>query len=172
MALLDSIKGTVKDTVNNAVDTISTVTNTIIEKNRTNAQLNRLRLVMKNESEMMNRAYNALGKHYYESVKNGEEIKPALNEKELFEVIETSKARIKKARERYSLILENQTVEICEKYEIGEVEDITLACSNEDQYEVSPFKTEESDEATEATDANDSIEVQPTAEEAEESFTF
>lgn len=169
MALLDSIKGTVKDTVNNAVDTISTVTNTIIEKNRTNAQLNRLRLVMKNESEMMNRAYNALGKHYYESIKSGEEIKPALNEKELFEVIETSKARIKKARERYSLILENQTVEICEKYEIGEIEDITLACSNEDQYQASPFKTEETDDNAEA---EESIDVTPSAEEAEENFTF
>ncbi len=172
MALLDSIKGTVKDTVNNAVDTISTVTNTIIEKNRTNAQLNRLRLVMKNESEMMNRAYNALGKHYYESVKNSEDIKPALNEKELFEVIETSKARIKKARERYSLILENQTVEICEKYEIGEIEDITLACSNEDQYQASPFKTEDSDTSDDNAEAEESIDITPSAEEAEENFTF
>ena len=67
MAIFDSIKGTVKDTVNTAVDTISSVTNNIIEKNRTNAQLNRLRMVMKNESEMMNRAYIALGKHYFET---------------------------------------------------------------------------------------------------------
>ena len=43
MTILDSVKGT----VNTAVDTISTVAQTIVEKNRTNAKLNRLRLVMK-----------------------------------------------------------------------------------------------------------------------------
>ena len=56
MTILDSVKGT----VNTAVDTISTVAQTIVEKNRTNAKLNRLRLVMKSESELMNRAYIAL----------------------------------------------------------------------------------------------------------------
>ena len=47
MTILDSVKGT----VNTAVDTISSVAQTIVEKNRTNAKLNRLRLVMKSESE-------------------------------------------------------------------------------------------------------------------------
>ena len=51
MTILDSVKGT----VNTAVDTISSVAQTIVEKNRTNAKLNRLRLVMKSESELMNR---------------------------------------------------------------------------------------------------------------------
>lgn len=45
MTILDSVKGT----VNTAVDTISSVAQTIVEKNRTNAKLNRLRLVMKSE---------------------------------------------------------------------------------------------------------------------------
>ena len=58
MTILDSVKGT----VNTAVDTISSVAQTIVEKNRTNAKLNRLRLVMKSESELMNRAYIALGR--------------------------------------------------------------------------------------------------------------
>lgn len=165
MAIFDSIKGTVKGTVNTAVDTISSVTNNIIEKNRTNAQINRLRMVMKNESEMMNRAYIALGKHYYETSKGESGVKPAQNEKELFEVIENSKARIKKARARYNLILENQTIEICEKYDIADLEDITVACSNEDQYEASPFTTEDVEEATQ------DITVAK-KEETDEDFTF
>lgn len=134
---------TVKNSLNSAVDTISAVTHTIIEKNRTNAQLNRLRLVMKNESEMINRAYIALGKHYYESSIKGEAFVPAQNESELFKVIETSKTKIKKARERYSQILENQTVEIYDNYDKNTIEDITVACSNEDEYAGSPFPVKE-----------------------------
>ena len=65
MTFLDTVKGT----VSTAVDTISSVTQTIVEKNRTNAKLNRLRLVMKNESELMNRADIALGKQHYEDAK-------------------------------------------------------------------------------------------------------
>lgn len=67
MTILDSVKGT----VNTAVDTISSVAQTIVEKNRTNAKLNRLRLVMKSESELMNRAYIAHRKVMYDSRKKG-----------------------------------------------------------------------------------------------------
>ena len=68
--------------------------------------------------------------------------------------IENSKSRIKKARERYNLILENQTIEFCEKYDIADLEDITVACSNEDEYEASPFTTEDVEEtAQEITEA-------------------
>lgn len=49
MTILDSVKGT----VNTAVDTISSVAQTIVEKNRTNAKLNRLRL----DYEKRSRAY-------------------------------------------------------------------------------------------------------------------
>ena len=91
MTILDSVKGT----VNTAVDTISSVAQTIVEKNRTNAKLNRLRLVMKSESELMNRAYIALGKIMYDSRKRGTEINDAECEK-LLKVIDTSKAKSQK----------------------------------------------------------------------------
>ena len=100
MTILDSVKGT----VNTAVDTISSVAQTIVEKNRTNAKLNRLRLVMKSESELMNRAYIALGKVMYDSRKKGTEINDAECEK-LLKVIDTSKAKIAKARECYRKIV-------------------------------------------------------------------
>ena len=53
MTFFDTVKGT----VNTAADTISNVTQNIVEKNRTNAKLNRLRLIMKCESELMNSIY-------------------------------------------------------------------------------------------------------------------
>ena len=84
---------TVKGTVSTAVDTISSVAQSIVEKNRTNAKLNRLRLVMKSESELMNRAYIALGKQLYESQKNGKAVS-AENQEKLFEVIVKSTAKI------------------------------------------------------------------------------
>lgn len=145
MTIFDTVKGT----VNTAVDTISAVAQSIVEKNRTNAKLNRLRLVMKNESELMNRAYIALGKQYYEMQKKGE-TEVTENQKKLFEVVEKSKAKIAKARECYRSIVDSQndvfygSVEKPD-YSAGEVIDITVACSNESEYKTSPFEsTEES----------------------------
>ena len=100
MTFFDTVKGT----VNTAADTISNVTQNIVEKNRTNAKLNRLRLIMKCESELMNRAYIALGKVMYDSRKKGTEINDAECEK-LLKVIDTSKAKIAKARECYRKIV-------------------------------------------------------------------
>ncbi len=159
MTIFDTVKGT----VTTAVDTISSVAQTIVDKNRTNAKLNRLRLVMKNESELMNRAYIALGKQYYEMQKKGS-VEVTENQQKLFDVIEKSKAKIAKARECYRDIVDSQndifygspeTVE----YKSADVVDITVACSNENEYETSPFEAvkdvaeevkEEIEEATES----------------------
>ena len=141
MTIFDTVKGT----VNTAVDTISAVAQTIVDKNRTNAKLNRLRLVMKNESELMNRAYIALGKQYYEMQKKGEVV-PTENQKKLTEVIDKSKAKIAKARECYRNIVDSQndvfygTPEPEKDFCTGEVVDITVACSNESEYKSSPFE--------------------------------
>ena len=170
---------TVKCSLNTAVDTITAITHNIVEKNRTNAQLNRLRLVMKNESEMINRAYIALGKHYYESTKSEKGFFPSQNENELFDVIESSKQRIKKARERYSQILENQTVEIYKYDSDDALEDITVACSNEDEYDDSPFEGIKDepvkDGKSDAEAEFDNKEAKKNAEtngETEENFSF
>ena len=149
MSFLDTLRGTVAT----AVDTISTVAQTLIEKNRTNAKLSRLRAVMKSESELMNRAYIALGKGYYEQIKKGE--KPNTErEAKLVELIDNCKAKIAKARTCYRNIVESQneflfntSVENKEDdtFEQKDVVDITVACSNENEYESSPFeKAEES----------------------------
>ena len=140
MAILDTVKGT----VTTAVDTISSVTQTLVEKNRTNAKLNRLRLVMKNESELMNRAYISIGKQYYEMQKKGI-TEPTAEQEKLFAVIETSKAKIAKARDCYRQIVDSQddifygTNSVAPVYNPTEVVDITVACSNENEYDSSPF---------------------------------
>lgn len=138
---LDSLKGT----VNTAVDTLSTVAQNFIEKNRTQAKLNRLRMVMKSESELMNRAYIALGKDYYELLKkNG--TAPENKQQNLVNVIDSSKAKIARARECYRAVLEAQNEFIYaapkeeENYSKDDVIDITVACSNEDDYSSNPFE--------------------------------
>lgn len=61
---------------------------------------------MKCESELMNRAYIALGKSFYENAKKGESVSEE-QQKKLFEVIENSKAKIAKARECYRQIVDS-----------------------------------------------------------------
>lgn len=169
MAIIDTLKGT----VNTAVDTISTVAQTLVEKNRTNAKLNRLRFIMKNESELMNRAYIALGKQYYEHKKGGS-AKQTESEEELFAVIEKSKAKIAKARECYRQIVDSQndifygTVTLSEqqpqKVNSENLVDITVACSNENDYDSSPFTA--ADETEKIEKINN--EIENAAEDAKE----
>ncbi len=146
----------IKKGFSNAFDTVSDTTQAIIEKNRVNSQLSKLRSAMKSECEMINRAYITLGKQYYEGKQRGKTA-PCENEEELFQIISESKARIKKAKERYRQIIENQTVEIVKKYDIGDLEDITVVCSNEDEYGDSPFENESSEENHISDSADDEV---------------
>lgn len=143
MAFLD----TLKDTFNAAVGTISNVTQNFIEKNRANAKLNRLRSVMKSESELMNRAYIALGKGYYEQIKKGEKPQTEREEK-LVQLIDNCKAKIAKARDCYRKIVESQNEFLYstaaadndeKSFGSQDVVDITVACSNENEYDSNPF---------------------------------
>ena len=167
MMIFDTVKGT----VSTAVDTISSVAQSIVEKNRTNAKLNRLRLVMKSESELMNRAYIALGKQLYESQKNGKAVS-AENQEKLFEVIEKSKAKIARARECYRKIVDSQNdifygnPDEEKDYSSNEVVDITVACSNESDYKSSPFESLEAQVKTAVDEIKD--EAEETAEKIEE----
>lgn len=152
MTICDSVKGT----ISTAVDTIASVTRTVVDKNRTNAKLNRLRIVMKSESELMNRAYIALGKACYDSEKKGAAVSDAERAK-LFAVIERSKAKIAKARECYRKIVDNQNdifygSASAPQYDSSDIVDITVACSNENEYESSPFAAADEPEQSKAKD--------------------
>lgn len=124
-------------------DSVSQSINTIIDKNRKYAQLNRLNAVIKNETEVINRAYIALGKQYYKILKGNT---ANADVSELCTVIEDSKLRLKKAQERYNYVekhgLENTdskqpVVKITADDEVKpdiddleEDEDITIACAD------------------------------------------
>ena len=146
MAKCDNpVLDTVMSTVNTAVETLSTVAQNFVEKNRTKAKLNRLRMVMKNESELMNRAYIALGKEYYQILKKGD-AEPTEKQEKLLEVIDSCKAKIARARDCYRTIVESQNEYIYatpannkETVPTTDVIDITVACSNESDYNSSPF---------------------------------
>lgn len=177
MMIFDTVKGT----VSTAVDTISSVAQSIVEKNRTNAKLNRLRLVMKNESELMNRAYIALGKQLYESQKHGKAVS-AENQEKLFEVIEKSKAKIARARECYRKIVDSQNdifygnPDEEKEFSSSEVVDITVACSNESDYKSSPFESIEAQVKTAVDEIKNEAEeteekVEDKAEELKEELT-
>ena len=140
---------TLRSGVDSAVDAISNAAQAFVEKNRTSAKLNRLRSVMKSESELMNRAYIALGKEYYEMLKKGDVTAADEKQKNLLGVIDNSKAKIAKARECYRMVLESQSefvyaVPSAPEKKPAEVKqedvvDITVACSNEDDYDSNPF---------------------------------
>ncbi len=137
----------VKSTVSTATEAISDVAQNFVEKNRTKAKLNRLRMVMKSESELMNRAYIELGKEYYELLKKGDLSSADEKQKNLMGVVDASKAKIAKARDCYRTILENQndfvfaspSTQPKPEVKQEEVVDITVVCSNEDDYSTSPF---------------------------------
>ena len=66
------------------------------DRNRRHAQKNRIRLVMKGEADVLNRAYIALGKYYYEHLRSLEPGQPA----RLCDTIEQAKARLLQLNER------------------------------------------------------------------------
>ena len=143
-----NILNTVLGTVNTAVDTISSAAHTVVEKNRVNAKLNRLRTIMKNESELMNRAYIALGQASTTKISKRALKISQEKEKKLFELIESSKAKIAKARECYRKIVDSRNdifygATENKNYNSDDLVDITVACSNENEYDSSPFEKDE-----------------------------
>ena len=93
-----------KNSVSIVADTISSTfidaTTRIVDSNKTNAQLIRLRAFIKTETEILNRAYIQLGKYYFENQDsiNTEDIKDILG------IIQNSKSRIEKAQNLYASV--------------------------------------------------------------------
>ena len=73
----------------------------LVEKNRQMAQLNRLAAIIKTETDMINRAYVALGKQYF-AMLQGTAVENDMTQ--ICEVIKFSEERLKKAQTRYDYI--------------------------------------------------------------------
>lgn len=129
--------------IDKASSKISDSINKIIDKSRQCAQLNRLSAVIRSETEVLNRAYIALGKQYYKNL-NGDSETPDMSH--ICEVIEQSKARLKKAQIGYDYIKQygvseqkpkqpvikisaDEAVQL-DTEQLDEDYDITIACSD------------------------------------------
>ena len=80
---------------------IARVIDSVVEKNHRASVINRLRIVIRNERENTARAYVALGKYYFENLRD-----PQNEETErLCRSVEESTARMRRAFEKISIIL-------------------------------------------------------------------
>lgn len=77
----------------------------VVEKNKIQAQQNRLRMVMRNEADLINRSYIALGKYYYENLRGKDDSE---QNRKCCETIDKSSARMQKAADRYRSLIEAQ----------------------------------------------------------------
>lgn len=124
MNIFESIGGCLNDAVQS-----------IVEKNRIKAQVNRLRLVMRSEAKAINKAYIELGKEYYRKIKENE-LKASDEANEYCQSIVKSSDRFKRAIARYHELIDSQVIadgsEIADEEE-EESGDITLCCSYEEE---------------------------------------
>lgn len=135
-----SIIDNVKSGVSSAVETLSDTAQALVEKNRVHAQKNRLKAVIQCENRVIDKALIELGKYY---LKNLRDIENTRNE-ELCLAIEDSIEKIKRAKERYDLLTEyEESICVCpccqqetadKEEEPMDSDDITVACSNEEDY--------------------------------------
>ncbi|MGN1126444.1 MAG: hypothetical protein ACI4RI_03295 [Ruminococcus sp.] len=135
MTVFDNIM----DGISFAKEKITDAAHCVADKNRKSAQLNRLKSVMKRENETMAKAYQALGKIFYENMTDEQRKENVL----LCQIVEKSSSRMEKAHIRYVEIMNGkQNDEVNEEMSQEDFDDITVACSNESKYE----KTEEPEE--------------------------
>ena len=73
----------------------------IVDKNRELAQLNRLEAIIKNETDVLNHAYIALGKQYFLMLEGDAE---EADMSQVCEAVRVSEKRLKKAQTRYDYI--------------------------------------------------------------------
>lgn len=144
----------------------------VVEKNRINAQVNRLRLVMRSESKTMNKAYLELGKEYYKKIKSGE-VTPTDEAEECCASIVKSSERFKRAIARYHELIDTQVIAGTsvglEDNDDEENADITLCCSYEeestavDKLDIDGSVTAEpQDKTTEPSETTDAVEADKT----------
>lgn len=134
---------------------ISQAIDAVVEKNRYLAYTNRLKYVIRSETETLNRAYIALGKHFYKNLKGDPE---SAEVQRLCNVIEVAQIRLKKAQDRLEYVI---------MYGIPEANKSEDVSADTD---VAPDVVEpvEEDEGDITICASESAEVPPQKEEASE----
>ena len=162
MTVFDNIM----DGISFAKEKITDAAHCVADKNKKNAQLNRLRRVMKQENDTIAKAYQALGKIYYEKMTDEER-----EENKFFcQIVENSSSRMEKAHIRYMEIMNGkEKEEVNEEISQEDFDDITVACSNESKYEETQVSNdtvdEEEEEVTHKPAQDNQEEISEAAEE-------
>lgn len=152
------------DGIGFAKEKITDVAHNVVEKNKKNAQLNRLRRVMKQENETIAKAYQALGKIFYENMTDEQREENAL----LCQIVEKSSSRMEKAYRRYVQVMnDREDEEVSEVMSDEDIEDITVACSNESKYE----KTEEDQDNADVQEKKEETPTDETQEKPKEEIS-
>jgi len=94
-----------KNGVNVAISAIADAAQILVEKNKIAAQINRVKVLIKNESLKMNKNYAALGRYYYNAEK-GVDSERATDIEQLISDIDASKETIACAQDRYKVLME------------------------------------------------------------------
>ena len=89
--------------------TVTGAADTVVKKNRKRAQLNRIRVVIEGENSNINRAYIALGKHYYASLRDPSKEEP----ERLCVAIDQASQRIERARKRWQELRQEEQTASC-----------------------------------------------------------
>lgn len=77
----------------NTADAVTKAVNDLMEKNRRTAVINRLKIVVRNEKDIQNKAYEQLGRYYYQNLRD-----PQNGDTETYcAAIEKSSARLGRA---------------------------------------------------------------------------
>ena len=128
-----TILETITDGLCSAKNALVDVAQDVVEKSHQKAQLNRLRSIMKKENKTMEQAFTALGKAFYENMTEEDKKEHHL----ICQVIETSSERLERAHRRYIEIADgiaDQSPENKEEITSEELDSLTVACSNENEY--------------------------------------
>lgn len=149
----------------NILDTIGSgitqAIDTVVEKNRYIAYTNRLKFVIKSETETLNRAYSALGKHFYKDLKGDPE---SAEVQRLCRIIDIAQERLKKAQDRLEYVIMYGIPENNKTEDVAPVEeepvivdsseedegDITICCADNAEDVSSPVEIEETVEDVKA----------------------
>lgn len=137
---------------------ITQAIDTVVEKNRYIAYTNRLKFVIKSETETLNRAYSALGKHFYKDLKGDPE---SAEVQRLCRVIDVAQERLKKAQDRLEYVIMYGIPETNKPEEpvAQEEEPAIVDSSEEDEGDITICC------ADNAEDVGDTLEIKETADD-------
>lgn len=101
------IKNNLKNGAKLAADAATDIAQALVEKSRLRANANRIKQVIKGDTELRNQAYIELGRYYYENLREGADAE----QESLCVVVDKTTARINKASKKYVELL-NQSNDV------------------------------------------------------------